>query len=44
MTILNLNNDLVIIEVNGSDAATFLQGQLTNDIRELNLPNTIFLL
>ena len=41
MTTLNLNNDLAILEVNGSDATNFLQGQLTNDIRELNSPNTI---
>lgn len=33
---LNLNSELAILECSGSDAATYLQGQLSNDIRELN--------
>lgn len=33
---LDLNTELCILECNGSDAATYLQGQLTNDIRELS--------
>lgn len=33
---LNLNSELSILECSGNDAATYLQGQLTNDIRELN--------
>lgn len=36
MTILNLNEELFAIEVSGEDAATYLQGQLTNDIKELS--------
>ena len=35
MDLLNLNSELIIIEVSGSDASSYLQGQLTNDIREL---------
>lgn len=35
MTILNLSHELAVLEVSGSDAATYLQGQLTNDIHEL---------
>lgn len=35
MSTLNLNQELAILEVTGTDAATYLQGQLTNDIREL---------
>ncbi len=34
----NLSDFLSIIEVDGSDAAKFLQGQLTNDINLLTLP------
>ncbi len=36
MATINLNNELVVLEVAGADAATYLQGQLTNDIRELS--------
>lgn len=36
MTILNLNSELVVLEATGTDSATYLQGQLTNDIRELS--------
>lgn len=32
---LALNRELAIINVEGADAATYLQGQLTNDIKEL---------
>lgn len=35
MTILNLNDELIMLEISGDDATTYLQGQLTNDIREL---------
>jgi folate-binding protein YgfZ len=35
MTILNLNNELIMLEISGADATTYLQGQLSNDIREL---------
>lgn len=35
MTILDLNNELIMLEISGDDATTYLQGQLTNDIREL---------
>lgn len=35
MSILNLNQELAVLEVTGADATTYLQGQLTNDIREL---------
>lgn len=35
MTILNLNQELAVLEVSGVEAQTYLQGQLTNDIREL---------
>lgn len=35
MTILNLSHELAVLEVSGNDAATYLQGQLTNDIHEL---------
>lgn len=35
MTTLNLNQELAILEVSGVDATTYLQGQLTNDIKEL---------
>lgn len=36
MTILNLNDELIMLEISGDDATTYLQGQLTNDIRELS--------
>lgn len=35
MAVLNLNNELMLFEVSGADAASYLQGQLTNDIYEL---------
>ncbi len=35
MNPLNLDTELLIIEVSGPDATTYLQGQLTNDILEL---------
>lgn len=35
MTEISLNNQLSIIEVQGIDAAIYLQGQLTNDIKDL---------
>lgn len=40
MTILNLNEELITLEISGTDAAAYLQGQLTNDIKEL--PNKPF--
>ena len=35
MALINLAKELVIIEVSGADSTTYLQGQLTNDIKEL---------
>ncbi|MEN9947139.1 MAG: hypothetical protein RLZZ293_1525 [Pseudomonadota bacterium] len=35
MTILNLQNELVVLECSGEDSANYLQGQLTNDIKSL---------
>lgn len=34
--LINLNQELTILEVSGVDAVTYLQGQLTNDIKELS--------
>lgn len=36
MMLANLNKQLTIIEVKGTDATKFLQSQLTNDINQLN--------
>ncbi|MDD3267137.1 MAG: hypothetical protein PHC75_08170 [Burkholderiales bacterium] len=36
MESISLNEQLAIISVEGADAATYLQGQLTNDIKELD--------
>ena len=36
---INIDNDLVTISVSGVDASKFLQGQLSNDIEELNNNN-----
>lgn len=36
MTAINLNTELIIIQVSGADAKTYLQGQLTNDIHDLD--------
>jgi folate-binding protein YgfZ len=35
MSILNLDKQLLLLEVSGNDATTYLQGQLSNDIRQL---------
>jgi hypothetical protein len=39
MLIVNLNEELAIIEVAGNDSITYLQGQLTNDIKLLDTQN-----
>lgn len=36
MKAINLDSALIVIEITGEDAASYLQGQLTNDIGELN--------
>lgn len=36
MSIINLNQELAIFKVDGIDAAVYLQGQLTNDIHDLD--------
>ena len=35
MEAINLNSELIVIEIFGEDAGSYLQGQLTNDINEL---------
>jgi folate-binding protein YgfZ len=42
MTELNIDTEIAIISVNGTDSKTFLQGQLSNDINLLDHQSSIF--
>lgn len=42
MLVVNLSQELAILEVSGIDSATYLQGQLTNDIKLLDKQNFQF--
>lgn len=39
MTTLSLNNELAILQITGDDVQTYLQGQISNDIRLLTTKN-----